>query len=153
MISLRALVAADTATINNWPAYPPEFADLDYALRTDGWLAEHRNKPNTWVYVAELDGEIVAFTILAGTGGAEAEFRIALRADKVGLGLGRAITAMTLAKGFEELKLVCIHLIVRKNNLRAIRLYQRIGFVEFGECSKNVNGKKVSFLEMKIASE
>lgn len=126
---------------------------MDYALRTKGWLAEYRNKLNTRIYVADVAGEIIAFTILAKTGEAEAEFRIALRADKLGQGLGRTITTMTLAKGFAELNLACIRLIVRKNNSRAIRLYQRIGFVEFGECLKNVNGKQVCFLEMAISSE
>ena len=152
MVELRVLAASDVTAIHNWPAYPPEFAELDYALRTNGWLAEHRNRRDTWIYVAELNGEMVAFTLLAKTGAAKAEFRIALRADRLGLGLGTTITAMMLDKGFAELKLAYINLIVRKNNLRAIHLYQRIGFLECGECLRNVDGVQVSFLEMEISS-
>lgn len=153
MIELRTIETADITAIQDWPSYPPEFEDLDYALRDNGWLAEYRNKPDTWIFVAEQAGEIVSYTILSRTGEAEAEFRIALRADKLGQGMGGTITSMTLAKGFAEIKLACIHLIVRRNNPRAILLYQRLGFTESGECLKNINGKQVNFLAMEISRE
>jgi diamine N-acetyltransferase len=151
MIELRTLNAVDVVTIQNWPPYPPEFTELDYALRSNGWLAEYRNRPDTWIYIAEQAGEIIAFTTLARTGDTEAEFRIALRADMIGQKLGVIITAMTLDKGFAEFNLACIHLIARRNNPRAIRLYQRLGFTEHGECMMNINGKQVHFLRMEIA--
>ena len=88
MIKLRIMEEADIITIKNWPPYLPEFEELDYALRSNGWLDEHRGKPDTRLYVAELDGEVIAFTLLSGTSATEAEFRIALRADKIGQGLG-----------------------------------------------------------------
>ena len=153
MIKLRLLVADDIAAIQNWPPYPPEFEDLDYALRSNGWLAEHRNKPDSRIYLAEQDGEKIAFTILSITDAAEAEFRIALRADRIGQGLGEIISSMTLVRGFSEMQLGCIHLIVRKNNPRAIRLYKRLGFAERGERWMNVNGKQVNFLAMHIARD
>ena len=140
-------------TITGWPPYPPEFEDLDYALRSNGWLAEYPSKPDTWCFVVEQSGELIAFTILSKTGEAEAEFRIALRADMTGHGLGGAITTMTLAKGFTEIGLSRIHLIVRKNNPKAIRLYTRLGFAEQGECIKNINGKRAHFLIMELLKE
>ena len=149
----RFLQANDVTFIQHWPAYPPEFADLDYALRNHGWLGEYHGKPDTEIYITEQAGEIVAFSILSSTGKTEAEFRIALRADKIGQGLGDAITAMTLAKGFTELALSRIYLIVRKNNSRAMRLYQRRGFNETGECWKNVNGQQINFRVMEISKE
>ena len=80
----------------------------------------------------------------------EAEFRIALRGDKAGQGLGRIITDNTLAIGFNEIGLERIHLIVRKNNPRAIGLYRKIKFVSCGECRKTVNNKPAAFLMMSI---
>lgn len=151
MIKLRPIEAADVAVIQNWPAYPPEFAELDYALRSNGWLDEHRNKPDTWLYVAEQAGEVIAFTILSRTGATEAEFRIALRADEMGQGLGSTLTTMILKNGFTEIWLARIHLIVRKNNPRAIGLYKSLGFTECGECLLHVNGKQVNFLTMEIS--
>lgn len=152
MITLRALATDDVAAIHAWPPYPPEFAELDYALRGNGWLAEHENRPGARVHVAQQAGELVAFSILCQTDETQPEFRIALRADKIGQGLGEAIASMTLARGFSEIQLVRIHLIVRKNNPRAIRLYKRLGFTEHGECLKNVNGKPASFLTMRITN-
>ncbi|MBI1865452.1 MAG: GNAT family N-acetyltransferase [Nitrospirae bacterium] len=141
------------AAIKNWPPYPPEFEDLDYALRSNGWLIEYWNKPNTWCFAVEQSGDLVAFTILSETGDAEAEFRIALRADRTGQGLGGVITNKTLAKGFAEIGLTRVHLIVRKDNPRAIRLYARLGFAERGECYKRINGKQAHFLIMDLLKE
>ncbi len=153
MMQLRNLTPDDVAAIGNWPPYPSDFRDLDYALRSGGWLDDYRNRPDTRCFAAEQAGELVAFTLLSKTGEAEAEFRIALRADKTGQGLGGAITAMTLAKGFGEAGLSRIHLIVRKNNPRAVRLYARLGFAERGECYKSVNGKRTHFLIMELPKE
>ena len=150
MIQLRNLVPDDLDAIVGWPPYPPEFEDLDYALRVNGWLTEFRNKPDTCCFAVEQAGEPIAFTVLSKTGEGEAEFRIALRADKTGQGLGSTITAMTLAKGFGEMGFSRIHLIVRKNNPRAIHLYARLGFVERGECVKTIDGKQAHFLAMEL---
>jgi len=153
MIQLRNLVPDDMDAIKGWPSYPPEFEDLDYALRSNGWMTEYWNKPDTWCFAVEQAGELIAFTILSKTGEAEAEFRIALRADRTGQGLGGTITTMTLAKGFTEIGLSRIHLIVRKNNPRAIRLYTRLGFAERGESYKSINGKQTHFLIMDLVKE
>ena len=147
---LRPLVREDVATIESWPDYPAEFNELNYALRKDGWLAEFGRRPDTWIYAVEETGNLIAFTILATTAPGEAEFRIALRADKIGQGLGRTITMDTLEKGFDECGLVRIHLIVRKNNRRAIELYQQLGFTHQGECRKTVNNQPTDFLLMDL---
>ena len=150
MIRFRDLTPGDMAVINAWPPYPPVFGELDYALRSDGWLAEYLGKPDTWCFGVEELGELIAFTILSKTAEDDAEFRIAVRADKTDQGLGAPITTMTLAKGFDEIGLRRIHLIVRKNHPRAIRLYARLGFKGKGECLKSVDGKQVHFLVMEL---
>lgn len=151
MLKLRLLATADIPVIHDWPPYPPEFEGLDYALRSNGWLAEFQGKPDTWVYVAQHENEIIAFSSLAKTGTTAAEFRIALRADKIGQGMGKTITCMTLHEGFSSIGLSRIHLIVRKNNFRAMRLYQKIGFRVCAECDKMAAGRLVSFFEMTIS--
>lgn len=146
-ITLRGLAPQDLARIERWPAYPEEFKDLDYALRENGWLAECRDK-RAACFVVDEAGEPIAFSILAKTSAREAEFRMALRADRIGRGLGRAVATATLARGFTEMALTRIHLIVRMNNPRAIRLYQGLGFAERRECSKTFNGRMARFLVM-----
>ena len=153
MISLRELRDADVALIRQWPAYPGDMEQMDFALREDGWLDELRAKEGVALYAATDGDELIGFTILVGTGALEAEFRIALRADKTGLGLGETISSLTLQKGFEGSGLSRIHLIVRKNNTRGISLYRRLGFADCGECRKEIRGAWVSFLKMEIGKE
>ena len=153
MQTLRPLTSDDIAMIAAWPAYPSEFSELDYALRENGWLAEYSRKADTWLFALEDGGDLQAFTILSKTADTAAEFRIALRADCIGKGLGRNATALTLRKGLNELGLSQIHLIVRKNNPRAARLYRSLGFIETGECRKTINAKPVAFLEMRLSKQ
>lgn len=149
-IHLRPLEARDRESIANWPAYPAEFAELDYALRPGGWLTEFGNRPDAWLYAAEQGGELLAFTLLAATTPGEAEFRIALRPDRTGRGLGAAITVATLGQGFDALGLRRIHLLVRSNHHRAKALYQRLGFSRQGQCRKVVNHQPTDFHLMDI---
>lgn len=151
MISLRNSEKEDIALIDSWPAYPPDCRELDYALRGNGWLVRSWGKPQARCYIAEDSGMAIGFTILERVEENVAEFRIAMRADKIGHGLGRIIAPMTLDKGFKEMDLACIRLIVRQNNLRALKLYRRLGFAERGECLKDIQGKPVNFLVMEIS--
>ena len=151
MLEFRSIKTGDAAVIHGWPPYPPEFAELNYALRDDGWLAEYRYKPATAIYVARQRGEIVAFSLLSKNAEAGAEFRIALRADRLGRGLGKTVAALTLAQGFSDPGLNCIHLIVRKNNIRAQHLYRQLGFRETGRALMEINGSLIDFIQMEIS--
>ena len=150
MIKLRGLKEGDLILIGQWPPYPAIFSELDYTLREKGWLQEYFKRENTFCFIAEEKGMPVGFSILSKTGEGEAEFRIALRGDRTGKGLGGLIASMTLEKGFKELGFSKIHLIVRKTNAIAIKLYQKLGFIRSGECCKNIQGKQVEFVEMEI---
>jgi RimJ/RimL family protein N-acetyltransferase len=153
MITLRPLNPDDFPVIMAWPPYEGDMAQMDYALRRDGWLAEFADKPGTHLFAAEEDSDLVAFTMLLETVPGDAELRIAIRADRTGSGLGSEIMLQTLRSGFRDLDLRRIHLIVRKNNTRGIKLYRRLGFVERGELSKPVQGTMVEFNCMDIGKE
>ena len=84
MPALRALRESDVTQIKGWPPYPGDMGQMDYALREKGWLEECRSKPDVFVYAVEDGDELIGFTILLRTDTAEAEFRIALRADRSG---------------------------------------------------------------------
>ena len=152
-LKLRALTEDDAFRIGQWPPYTGDMEQMDYALREKGWLEEYRDKADVFLYAVEDGDELIGFTVLRKTAVAEAEFRIALRADKTGLGLGENITSRTLQIGFGEHRFSRIHLIVRKNNFRGIRLYERIGFVDSGDCRKEIQGNSIEFRLMKISSE
>lgn len=126
---------------------------MDYALREHGWLDEYMNKPKTRIYVADLDKEIIGFSLLSITAEGEAEFRIALHPRWIGEGLGREVALATLEVGFQQLDLYRIYLIVRKNNPRAARLYESIGFVTTGETVHAIQGQYIEFNDMAITKE
>jgi diamine N-acetyltransferase len=154
---LREMAEQDVAVIQSWPAYPEEFKDLDYALREAGWISEYLGKKGTTIYVAEERGVLIGFTILsrddADGKSSSAEFRIALHPDMLGQGAGEKLARMTIRKGFEELGLDRIYLIVRRSNPRARKVYQNCGFKDTVECRKEVNGIVVDFQEMELEME
>jgi RimJ/RimL family protein N-acetyltransferase len=151
---LREIVEQDIAVIQNWPAYPEEFKDLDYALREAGWISEYLGKEGTNIYIAEEPGVLIGFTILsrddADGKSSSAEFRIALRPNILGQGEGKKLARMTIMKGFEQLGLKRIYLIVRNGNHRARKLYLHCGFRDTVEYRKEVNGMVVDFQEMEL---
>lgn len=150
MIKLRPITIDDIKAIKGWPPYIAEFEALDYALRENGWLDEYISKPETWIYVAEQEEQIIGFTLLSTTGSKEAEFRIAIHPQFIGKGIGKKITTETLKIGFIELNLIRIHLIVRTGNLQAQNLYVKQGFIKTGKSSHKIMGNKIDFINMEL---
>ena len=147
-MKLRPLSAADQRTVRGWPPYPSEFADLDYALRADGWLDQFPAGPGNHRYGAWVDRDLVGFSILTETGPGEAEFFIALHPERLGQGIGRELTPLVLAEGFRALGLRRIHLKVRSWHTRGIHLYAQAGFREVGETEMEIRGKRERFVLM-----
>lgn len=150
MILLRDLHEKDRQAITHWPTYPEEFQAQDYALRENGWISEYLLKPHTRIFSADLSGHVIAFTLLSKTEADAAEFRIAMHADHIGKGEGRLIAALTFERGFSDMGLNRIHLIVRKKNVRAGLLYKKLGFNVTGEMIKVVNGTEADFFTMDL---
>jgi diamine N-acetyltransferase len=153
MISLRPLRDDDISSIKSWPPYPREFAMLDYSLRDGGWLDEYCRKDGIEILIAEENKETIGLSILSREPGGLAEFRIALHPNKLGLGHGKTISLLTMKHGFLDSHLQTIHLIVRKNNPRAQRLYESLRFRLLGECTEVIQGEPVAFYRMVIDRE
>jgi ribosomal protein S18 acetylase RimI-like enzyme len=153
MITLRAITEEDIGEIESWPTYEDGFEQMDYALRKGGWIDEYRNRADTWFYVAELNKQVVGFSLLSVTAKGEAEFRIAIHPRRTGAGFGREVTLAVLKIGFCKLGMDRINLIVRKNNYRAIKLYERLGFKKAGESIHTIQGRLVEFFDMDVAKE
>jgi RimJ/RimL family protein N-acetyltransferase len=153
MIRLRALENEDLKRISQWPPYPDDLRHMDYALRENGWICEFRPQSGAFLYAGEDAGDLIGFTILSKTAATAAEFRIALRADRIGLGLGKTLARLTLQEGFTRRGLSEIHLIVRKNHGRAIRLYQQLGFSYRGDCCRTIQGSEVALLQLAIGRQ
>ncbi len=152
MIRLRPIRTDDIAEIKNWPVYVDGFEQMDYALRDNGWIDEFWNRPNTWIYIAEVNEQIIGFSLLSMTTDREAEFRIAVHPRWTGKGLGKQVALAALNTGFRQLNLKKIHLIVRKNR-PAAKLYESIGFIKSGESIHTIQGKRIVFFDMTIPIE
>ena len=150
MIILRPLRPADIPVIKSWPQYPPEFSELDYALRDGGWLDMFGKKPGSVILAATNNGEIIGFSILSPDGPGKKEFRIALHPGRLGGGLGRIVLFRTLEYCFADMTVQAVRLIVRKKNPRAQRLYNSVKFHTTGECVEEVLGEPVEFYTMEI---
>ncbi len=153
MINLRLIGSEDIAKIKKWPSYSDGFEQMDYALREHGWIDEYWQRPNTWIYIARLIKQIMGFSLLSVTSLREAEFRIAIHPHHTGKGLGKQVTIATLKTGFRALDLAKITLIVRKNNSRASKLYEIIGFTTTGESVHAIQGKDIEFTDMVMTKE
>lgn len=151
MITLRPLSVHDIPVIKAWPAYPQEFAELDYSLRDGGWLDEYGRKPGAVLLGAVEEGSLIGFSLLSPDGFGKREFRIALHPARIGNGMGRIVMRRTLEYAFADMTVSSVRLIVRKNNHRARQLYDSLHFVETGECTEQIQGKPVPFFVMEIS--
>jgi RimJ/RimL family protein N-acetyltransferase len=112
-VRLQALMQEAAETITQWPPYPEDLRELDYALRPGGWLDQFPESSTCHRYAATEASHLVGFTILTGIHNEDAEFYIALHQDYLGRGIGTAITRQTVSIGFHSLELSRIHLKVR----------------------------------------
>ena len=61
-----------------------------------------------------------------------AEYAIVLRKTAIGMNIARHATDLVLNKAFSELKLSKIYLTVTSGNTRAVKFYQKYGFIQEG---------------------
>jgi diamine N-acetyltransferase len=76
-----------------------------------------------------------------------AEYAIALRQNMQGQEIGTSATRAILNYAFEELHLHKVYLFVLPHNQRAIRFYEKMGFVYTGESIAPVVVKGVSYFQ------
>ena len=124
-----------THTQTDWLlTYPDEinFTEEDEAR----YLREKTGSENEVEIVAVLDGKIVGTAGVDRIGKQEkirhrAEFGISIEREYWGLGIGKALTQACIecanAAGYAQLELSVV-----ADNSRAIRLYESLGFVEYG---------------------
>lgn len=78
----------------------------------------------------------------------KAEYAIATRSYIHGNGIAIKATEEILKIGFKELKLNKIYLNVLEINTRAIRFYEKIGFVKEGIFRKEMNVKSLGYVDL-----
>lgn len=126
--------AAITLWCETWQqAYP----NIDFAARVPWWRERWRSElvPNAAIIVAEQTGLLVGFVTI--------DARAYLDQLVVAPSLWGSKLADALVDEAKRLSPDCITLLVNEDNARAIRFYQRKGFVDAGKDVNPTSGRPV----------
>lgn len=98
------------------------------------WLNRILSNTNDYRCAIEVDGHYVGNIYLTGIDGIKAEYHIFI-GDKLywGKGVAQEASKQILTYAFETLKLDNVFLRVKSENVKAIHLYQKLGFVKIRE--------------------
>jgi len=132
--------AAIALWLETWQqAYP----SIDFAGRVNWWRERWRGElvPNAAIIVAEQNGALAGFVTIDATGYLD---QLVVAPDRWGSKL-----ATTLVDEAKRLSPDQITLLVNKDNARAIRFYERNGFVDAGEDVNPTSGRPVRKMEWK----
>lgn len=137
---LRRYDAGDEAAaialwLRSWQAAYPQ---LDFAARLDWWRERWRSElvPSAEIVIAETDGELIGFvTVDPRTLYLD---QLVVAPQRWGSGVGAALIAEA-----KRLSPTGLDLDVNTDNARAIRFYDREGFVVSGAGVNTISGKPV----------
>jgi putative acetyltransferase len=120
-------------------AYP----SIDFAARVPWWRERWRHElvPNAAIMVAEQAGDLVGFVTIDAKGYLD---QLVVAPDLWGSALANML--VTEAKRLSPDR---ITLLVNTDNIRAIRFYERNGFVHAGDDVNPTSGKPVTRMEWK----
>jgi putative acetyltransferase len=136
---LRPYRAGDEdAAIALWQeTWQQAYPEIDFAVRVAWWRERWRSElvPNAAIIVAEQENALVGFVTIDGQGYLD---QLVVSPDRWGSDLANALVeeAKRLSPGG-------VTLLVNKDNARAIRFYERNGFVHAGEDVNPTSGRPV----------
>jgi putative acetyltransferase len=138
--SLRPYTAADEdAAIELWRrSWQTAYPGVDFAARLPWWRARWRDElvPQAEIVIAEHDGALAGFvTVDPNTGYLD---QIVVAPESWGGGV-----ATILLDEAKRLSPHRIELLVNKDNTRAIRFYEKHGFLHAGDDLNPVSGRPV----------
>jgi putative acetyltransferase len=140
---LRPYRAEDEdAAIALWlETWQQTYPDIDFAARVAWWRARWRGElvPNASIVVAEQDGMLVGFVTIDHKGYLD---QLVVAPHHWGSELGH-----TLVDEAKRLSPDRITLLVNTDNIRAIRFYERNGFVQSGGDINPTSGRPVQRME------
>jgi putative acetyltransferase len=125
--------AAIALWLRTWQlAYPA----IDFAKRVDWWRERWRSElvPHAAIIVAEVDGVVTGFVTIDGNNYLD---QLVVAPEQWGSGMAEALVDEAKRRSPHEVTLK-----VNADNFRAIKFYQRNGFVETGQ-EVNSSGRPV----------
>ena len=128
----------EAAAIDLWHrTWQQAYPQIDFAARVAWWRERWRNElvPNAKIIVAERANVLIGFVTIDGSGYLD---QLVVSPDHWGSEL-----ANTLVEEAKRLSPAGVTLLVNKDNSRAIRFYERNGFVHAGEDVNPTSGRAV----------
>jgi putative acetyltransferase len=142
---LRPYRAEDEdAAIALWQrSWQEAYPSIDFAARVEWWRERWRNElvPDAAIIVAEQAGALAGFVTIDATGYLD---QLVVAPDHWGSELGNALVDEAKRLSPERLTLL-----VNTDNARAIRFYERNGFVHAGRDVNPTSGRPVLRMEWK----
>jgi putative acetyltransferase len=136
---LRAYRADDEdATIALWlRAWQRTYPGIDFASRVTWWRERWRNElvPNAAIIVAEHASALIGFVTIDASGYLD---QLVAAPEHWGTALGKALVDEAKRRAPDG-----VTLLVNKDNTRAIRFYERNGFIHAGEDVNPTSGQPV----------
>ena len=134
----------EDAAIALWlEAWQRAYPSIDFAARVTWWRERWRGElvPKAAIIVAEQEGTIIGFVTIDASGYLD---QLVVAPDHWGSELGNAL--LNEAKRLSPDRVM---LLVNTDNARAIRFYERNGFVHAGEDVNPTSGRPVKRMEWK----
>ncbi|GGO62355.1 N-acetyltransferase [Nonomuraea cavernae] len=143
LVRLRPMEPSDAAAHHRWNHDPDvmQWFAHSYPVSRERFVDEYADRPKnsyerTVLGIETLaDDRLIGLVVLSGaepeTGGAELDIYIGEK-DCWGNGYGTEAVRLICRYGFDALRLHRIELWVADENAAAIRVYQKVGFVEEG---------------------
>jgi putative acetyltransferase len=148
-LTLRPYAAADEdAAIELWRrTWTQHYPRIDFTARAPWWRERWRKElvPAAQIVLAEQDGSLIGFVTIDPKTMYLDQIVVAPEA----WGSGAALALLDEAK---RLSPKGIELLVNKDNARAIRFYEKHGFVYAGEDKNPVSGKPVNRMRWQTLS-
>lgn len=139
--TLRPYTAADEdAAIALWQrTWQRTYPEIDFAARVSWWRERWRNEvcPQARIVIAESDGTMLGFVTVDPVTFYLDQLVVAPEA------WGGSIAEALLAEA-KRLSPKGIELLVNKDNARAIRFYEKHGFIYAGEDKNPISGRPVN---------
>lgn len=144
-IRLRPYAASDeAAAIEVWHrTWQQAYPQIDFAARLEWWRGRWRKDlvPKASIVVAEHDGSLIGFVTIDGDGYLD---QLVVAPEHWG-----SEGARLLVDEAKRLSPQGVTLLVNKDNARAIRFYERNGFVHAGDDVNPTSGRPVLKMEWK----
>jgi putative acetyltransferase len=143
MTVIRPYTPADEeAAIELWQrTWQRHYPHIDFGKRVDWWRTRWRSElvPTATISVAEADGGMVGFVTVDPKSGYLDQIVVAPEAWGSGVATMLMNEARRISPGGLELK-------VNADNARAIRFYEKQGFVDVGETVNETSGAPVRMM-------